>query len=241
MNDDGLVLVVHKYIYIFFYEQPAADRIIHHVVRPGDIDSADAVPSTAVWAFQFFIAMALRRPSGGFSLMRSKLWLGFLVLALLPPQVTFAATNTSARQVRLGDVSTLEGVRDDIVIGYGMVGAFTVLVTKWRASSQFKPCRLVVKNVAGVCDGRAFPPFCAPGHTELTSRSPPVGDAKSLDGGMLLFTTLHRPDGQMWATAQGTLGQRRLFGGWARELGADQSPRPHQAFPQEELSSGTLQ
>ena len=150
--------------------------------------------------------------------MRSKLWLGFLVLALLPPQVTFAATNTSARQVRLGDVSTVEGVRDNLLIGYGMVVGLhgtgdsqqTVFSVQTLANLlqkmgvQFTASAVVVKNVAGVFVTATLPPFARPG-TPIDVTVSSVGDAKSLDGGMLLFTTLHGPDGQMWATAQGPL------------------------------------
>ena len=69
---------------------------------------------------------------------------------------------------------------------------------------QFNASAVVVKNVAAVFVTATLPPFARPG-TSIDVEVSSVGDAKSLDGGMLLFTTLHGPDGQMWATAQGPL------------------------------------
>jgi flagellar P-ring protein precursor FlgI len=69
---------------------------------------------------------------------------------------------------------------------------------------QFNASAVVVKNVAGVFVTATLPPFARPGQPiDVTVAS--IGDAKNLDGGILLFTTLHGPDGQMWATAQGPL------------------------------------
>ncbi len=137
---------------------------------------------------------------------------------MLPPWTALAATDTPARQVRLGDVSTVEGVRDNLLIGYGMVVGLhgtgdsqqTVFSVQTLANLlqkmgvQFTASAVVVKNVAGVFVTATLPPFSRPG-TPIDVTVSSIGDAKSLDGGMLLFTTLHGPDGQMWATAQGAL------------------------------------
>jgi flagellar P-ring protein precursor FlgI len=150
--------------------------------------------------------------------MRSKLWIGLLGLEMLLLPVTLAANETTGRLVRLGDVSTVEGVRDNLLIGYGMVVGLhgtgdsqqTVFSVQTLANLlqkmgvQFTASAVVVKNVAGVFVTATLPPFARPG-TPIDVTVSSVGDAKSLDGGMLLFTTLHGPDGQMWATAQGPL------------------------------------
>ena len=131
---------------------------------------------------------------------------------------TLGANETTVRLVRLGDVSTVEGVRDNLLIGYGMVVGLhgtgdsqqTVFSVQTLANLlqkmgvQFAASAVVVKNVAGVFVTATLPPFARPG-TPIDVTVASVGDAKSLDGGMLLFTTLHGPDGQMWATAQGPL------------------------------------
>jgi flagellar P-ring protein precursor FlgI len=122
------------------------------------------------------------------------------------------------RQVRLGDLATVEGVRDNLLIGYGMVvglhgtgdsqqTVFSVQTLSnllQKMGVQFNASAVVVKNVAGVFVTATLPPFARPGQPiDVTVAS--IGDAKNLDGGILLFTTLHGPDGQMWATAQGPL------------------------------------
>jgi flagellar P-ring protein precursor FlgI len=112
----------------------------------------------------------------------------------------------------------VEGVRDNQLIGYGMVVGLhgtgdsqqTVFSVQTLANLlqkmgvQFAASAVVVKNIAGVFVTATLPPFARPG-TPIDVTISSVGDAKSLDGGMLLFTTLHGPDGQMWATAQGPL------------------------------------
>jgi flagellar P-ring protein precursor FlgI len=150
--------------------------------------------------------------------MRLKLWIGVLGLGMLMLPSTLGANETAGRLVRLGDVSTVEGVRDNLLIGYGMVVGLhgtgdsqqTVFSVQTLANLlqkmgvQFAASAVVVKNVAGVFVTATLPPFARPG-TVIDVTVASVGDAKSLDGGMLLFTTLHGPDGQMWATAQGPL------------------------------------
>jgi flagellar P-ring protein FlgI len=150
--------------------------------------------------------------------MRCKISIGVLGLAMLLPPATFAATASAPRKVRLGDVTTVEGIRDNLLIGYGMVAGLkgtgdsqqTVFSVQTLANLllkmgvQFTASAVVVKNVASVFVTATLPPFARPG-TAIDVTVSSIGDAKSLAGGLLLFTTLHGPDGQMWATAQGPL------------------------------------
>jgi flagellar P-ring protein precursor FlgI len=64
------------------------------------------------------------------------------------------------------------------------------------------PQSVTVKNVAAVMVTAKLPPFARPG-TQLDVNVSSVGDAKSLEGGYLVLATLHGPDGQVYATAQG--------------------------------------
>lgn len=150
--------------------------------------------------------------------MRCKRWIVVLGLQMLLLSGILMGKDGFVRQVRLGDISTVEGVRDNLLIGYGMVVGLhgtgdsqqTVFSVQTLANLlqkmgvQFTASAVVVKNVAGVFVTATLPPFSRPG-TAIDVTVSSVGDAKSLDGGMLLFTTLHGPDGQMWATAQGPL------------------------------------
>src|SRR5689334_842462 len=96
----------------------------------------------------------------------------FLVSILMGPAV-FAVAETTSRQVRLGVVSTVEGVRENLLIGYGMVVGLrgtgdsqqTVFAVQTLANLmqkmgvQFAPSAVVVKNVAAVFVTATLPPF----------------------------------------------------------------------------------
>jgi len=77
-----------------------------------------------------------------------------------------------------------------------------------------------VKNMAGVFVVATLPPFSRPGSKmDVTVSS--AGDAKSLEGGILLMTPLYGPDGQIFAQAQGALvlgGYMATGGGNTRQL-----------------------
>jgi len=150
--------------------------------------------------------------------MRSKRWAGVIVLGLLALPEVIPGKEASPRQVRLRDVATVEGVRDNLLIGYGMVVGLngtgdrqqtvfsvqTLSNLMQKMGVQFNASAVVVKNIAAVFVTSTLPPFARPGtQVDLTVSS--IGDAKSLEGGFLLFTTLHGPDGQVYGTAQGPL------------------------------------
>jgi flagellar P-ring protein precursor FlgI len=124
----------------------------------------------------------------------------------------------SSRQVRIREITTVEGVRDNSLIGYGLVVGLhgtgdqkqTVFTTQMlanlmlRMGLQIAPTAVTVKNVAAVFVTAALPPFTRAG-TQLDVVVSSIGDAKSLDGGTLLLTSLRAEDGQIYATAQGPL------------------------------------
>ncbi len=77
-----------------------------------------------------------------------------------------------------------------------------------------------VKNMAAVFVVATLPPFSRPGYKmDMTASS--AGDARSLEGGILLMTPLYGPDGQIYAQAQGSLvlgGYMATAGGNARQM-----------------------
>ncbi|HTV59238.1 MAG TPA: flagellar basal body P-ring protein FlgI [Verrucomicrobiae bacterium] len=122
------------------------------------------------------------------------------------------------RRVRLKDIATIQGVRDNLLIGYGLVVGLnrtgdtqqTFFATQTlanilqRMGVQIPVASVQVRNVAGVFVTATLPPFARPGaKIDVTASS--VGDAKSLQGGVLLLTPLHASDGQVYVTAQGPL------------------------------------
>ena len=141
-------------------------------------------------------------------------WLAAASLLLTPP----GHSTSPDRTVQLRDVTEIEGVRDNQLVGYGLVVGlrgtgdrqqtfFTVQTlanAMKRMGVQIAPGQVVVKNVAAVFITATLPPFSRPGmKLDITVSS--VGDAKSLEGGVLLMTSLRGPDGQVYAEAQGPL------------------------------------
>jgi len=121
---------------------------------------------------------------------------------------------------RIKDLATIQGVRSNQLIGYGLVVGldgsgdqttqtpFTVQSVK----NMLAKLGVVVqggtnpqlKNVAAVMVHAELPPFARPGQTiDVTVSS--LGNAKSLRGGALLMTQLRGADGQVYAMAQGNL------------------------------------
>lgn len=138
-----------------------------------------------------------------------------LTLWFLSCCTAFAVT---PRVSRIRDITEIQGVRGNQLIGYGLVVGlqgtgdrqqtyFTVQTLAnmlQRLGVQIPPNAAVVKNVAAVMVTAELPPFPEAGmKTDVTVSS--VGDAKSLEGGVLLLTALHGMDGQIYAEAQGAL------------------------------------
>ena len=129
-----------------------------------------------------------------------------------------AAAESSNRTVLVRDITNIEGVRDNMLVGYGLVVGLnrtgdsqqTYFTVQTLANAMQKmgvlisPGTVEVKNVAAVFITATLPPFARPG-AKLDVTVSSVGDAKSLIGGVLLLSALHGPDGQVYAEAQGPL------------------------------------
>jgi len=130
------------------------------------------------------------------------------------------ALGQNAGAERIKDIATIEGVRSNQLIGYGLVVGldgtgdqttstpFTVqsLTTMLGHLGVQIPVgtSLQLKNVAAVMVTATLPPFARPGQQiDLTVSS--LGNAKSLRGGTLLMTPLKGVDGQVYAMGQGSL------------------------------------
>ncbi|WP_022949445.1 flagellar basal body P-ring protein FlgI [Methylohalobius crimeensis] len=126
----------------------------------------------------------------------------------------------AARAERIKDLAAIAGVRNNQLIGYGLVvglngtGDNTTNIKFTGQSLRNMLTRLGVnlppginlrtKNVAAVSVHAVLPPFAKPGQTiDVTVSS--LGDADSLRGGSLLMTPLKGVDGQVYAIAQGDL------------------------------------
>lgn len=141
---------------------------------------------------------------------------------------------------RIKDVATIEGIRDNQLVGYGLVvglrgtgdSSQTVFPAQTLISALERmgitvpqtgsnsASNMQVKNMAAVFVVATLPPFTRPGYRmDITVSS--AGDARTLEGGILLMTPLYGPDGQIYAQAQGSLvlgGYMATGGGNARQV-----------------------
>ncbi len=136
---------------------------------------------------------------------------------------------------RLKDIADVEGVRGNQLLGYGIVvglngtGDGKVDFTLKSMSNMLEkmgirtdPILIKVKNVASVMVTSELPPFARPGSkVNITISS--MGDAKSLQGGILLITPLKGADGNTYAVAQGPID----LGGFAVSEGGDSAQKNH--------------
>ena len=125
---------------------------------------------------------------------------------------------TEAVPVKIRDLINVEGVRENPLVGYGLVVGLTrtgdsqqtVFTTQTlanimqRMGAQIPAGTARVNNVAAVFVTANLPAFARPG-TPVDVTVSSVGDAKSLEGGLLLLTPLYGADGQVYAAAQGAI------------------------------------
>jgi flagellar P-ring protein precursor FlgI len=170
----------------------------------------------------------------------SRIWWWIELAAALALAAVLAKAETSTQLARVKDVATIDGIRDNQLVGYGLVvglrgtgdssqtvfPAQTLLSVLERMgitvpqTGSNSASNMQVKNMAGVFVVATLPPFSQPGYKlDITVSS--AGDARSLEGGILLMTPLYGPDGQIYAEAQGALvlgGYMAAAGGTSRQM-----------------------
>lgn len=134
---------------------------------------------------------------------------------------------TGAHAIRIKDIASFEGVRDNQLVGYGLVvglnGTGDSDQTKIQIQSVVNMLErmgvttsvndIKVKNVAAVMVTATLPPFAKQGN-RLDVLVSSLGDAKSIAGGTLIMTPLKGADNQVYAVAQGSvLTNSFAFGG----------------------------
>jgi flagellar P-ring protein precursor FlgI len=130
---------------------------------------------------------------------------------------------------RLKDVASFEGVRENQLIGYGLVvgldrtgdqvigGQFTIqamlsMLNKMGINLIIDPIQLLTRNIASVMVTAKLPPFAKPG-MGIDAVVSSMANAKSLQGGTLLLTPLKAPNQQVYAVAQGPVSIGGFLGG----------------------------
>ncbi len=137
---------------------------------------------------------------------------------------------------RLKELASLEGVRDNQLMGYGLVvglngtgdkrqtvfSAQALTNILKRMGVTVNPTAILVRNMAAVMVTATLPPFAQPG-TRIDVTAAAIGDSTNLQGGMLLLTSLQGPDGEIYAAAQGAL----LTGGFVAGGGGNAQTLNH--------------
>lgn len=141
------------------------------------------------------------------------IWLLFTVLFVL---IGFTS-ESEAKTSRIKDIVAIEGVRDNMLVGYGLVvglngtgdslnnSPFTeqsLIAMLERLGVSVRDQNLNTGNVAAVMVSSTLPPFSNQG-SRIDVTVSALGDAKSLQGGTLLVTPLLAADGEVYAVAQG--------------------------------------
>ena len=150
-------------------------------------------------------------------------------LASLPGLPAFAAS-------RIKDIASFEGVRDNQLVGYGLVVGLngtgdrrqtffsTQTLTNMleRSGLTVSPDQIRVKNIAAVMVTATLPPFARRGgRIDVTVSS--IGDAENIQGGVLIMTQLRAASGDVYVVAQGQL----ALGGFSASGGGSRVQTGH--------------
>jgi flagellar P-ring protein precursor FlgI len=139
------------------------------------------------------------------------------------------AMANAAEAARIKDVASFEGVRENQLLGYGLVvgldrtgdqvigGQFTIqamlsMLNKMGINLVIDPIQLLTRNIASVMVTAKLPPFAKPG-MGVDAVVSSMANAKSLQGGTLLLTPLKAPNQQVYAVAQGAVSIGGFLGG----------------------------
>ena len=153
------------------------------------------------------------------------------LLALL-----LTATAATAAPTRIKDLASIEGVRENQLVGYGIVVGLngtgdkrtTVFGTQSLASMlermgvAVSASAIRVANTASVMVTATLPAFAQPG-TKIDVTAAAIGDASNLQGGLLLMTSLRGANGEVFAIAQGPV----VTGGFVAGRGGNSSTVNH--------------
>jgi flagellar P-ring protein FlgI len=147
--------------------------------------------------------------------------IAFLALAALLAIGLPPAAPAAAQSVRLKDIADVEGVRDNQLVGYGLVVGLagtgdrlrTAIFTRQSlvgmlerlgVNTRDNEAKLDTRNVAAVMVTANLPAFARPG-SRIDIAVSALGDATNLMGGTLLVTPLLGADGEVYAVAQGAV------------------------------------
>jgi len=157
----------------------------------------------------------IRMAAKAITRMTKTLTTGIVAAAFALSSILLPGTAWSASRIK--DIATFEGVRDNLLVGYGLVVGLngtgdsiaSMEFTKQslmgmleRLGVNARSGTITPKNVAAVMVTGILPPFARQG-SRIDTIVSALGDAKSLQGGTLLVTPLIGADGEVYAVGQG--------------------------------------
>ncbi len=164
--------------------------------------------------------------------LRRSMWsIAVLAAAVVPAAGVQAqiAMSSASRLARIKDIASVEGIRDNQLIGYGLVvglrntgdsqqtvfpiQTLTSVLSRMGVnipSGIGSASSIRTQNMAAVFVTATLPAFAQSG-TKIDVTVSSAGDARSLEGGLLLLTPLYGADGKVYAAAQGAL----VLGGYS--------------------------
>jgi flagellar P-ring protein precursor FlgI len=140
-----------------------------------------------------------------------------LALSFVFSFITLHASSVTAFAERIKDIASFSGIRENEIIGYGIVVGlngtgdkdgtyifqpFANMLTRMGVSVSPADIKGKTKNIAAVIVTAKLSTMIKPG-SKVDVQVSSIGDAKSLQGGTLLMTPLKGPDGNVYAVAQG--------------------------------------
>ncbi len=141
---------------------------------------------------------------------------------------------STAHAERIKDIASFEGVRDNKLMGYGIIvgldgtgdkgnaAVLSIINMLTRMGITVSASDLSSKSIAAVVVTSTLPPFAKPG-MKIDALVSTIGDSKSIQGGTLLLTPLKGPDGKVYGLAQGPVS----IGGFAAEGEAASMQKNH--------------
>ncbi len=137
---------------------------------------------------------------------------------LLISLAAYACFGIDSRPMRVRELVALEGARDNQLLGYGLVVGLAGTGDKRqtffssqslasmldRMGVQVNPTSMLVRNIAAVMVTATLPPYSQNG-TKIDVTVAAIGDAQSLQGGILIQTPLRGANGKVYAVAQGSV------------------------------------
>jgi flagellar P-ring protein precursor FlgI len=155
-----------------------------------------------------------------------------LAMLLIFAPNAFASDPATPRQARVKDISSIEGIRDNQLVGYGIVVGLqgtgdsqqttfpiqTLAATLLRMGVSVPASSIRVQNLAAVFVAATLPPFARSG-TKLDITVSSAGDARSLEGGLLLMTPLYGADGKIYAQHKAVQSSQHSQGSFRRNGG----------------------